>query len=466
MKKILIADYTLRALSEGQGRSLLFREKVTIARSLKGFGADIVELAAVKNPKEDKIIYKTVSQALGSCRVSVPCGYTLSDMELAYECISLAADPCLTLELPLSDVQMEYGHGLKKPAMLAKAAELTAMAKSVCSEVEFVAGDATRADEAFLMEVLDAVQAAGASRICICDNEGVCLPAEITALVKKVKEHVSVPLFIRTSDSLSMATANALAGIEAGCDGVKCAVAGENVLKTDSIAAAIAGKSLYLDAGCGLELTEIHHDVESLLGRIGHGDYLSSGSSANADGEVFLDSASDISDVAAAERSLGYDLSDEDTGKVYDALKRICEKKSSIGAKELEAIIASSAMQAPSTYHLKSFNISTGNITSAMAHIVLICDDSGEISGVSTGDGPIDAAFRAIENCVGFHYELDDFQIQAVTEGKESLGASLVRLRSEGKLYSGNGLSTDIVGASIRAYINALNKIVYEESHK
>ena len=117
----------------------------------------------------------------------------------------------------------------------------------------------------------------------------------------------------------------------------------------------------------------------------------------------------------------------------------------------------------PSTFHLGTYSISTSNKTEAMAHITLTRDEE-TLSGVAVGDGPIDSAFKAIEQCVGFHYELDDFQIQAVTEGKESLGATIVKLRSGGKLYSGNGLSPDIVGASIRAYLNALNKIVYEES--
>ena len=94
---------------------------------------------------------------------------------------------------------------------------------------------------------------------------------------------------------------------------------------------------------------------------------------------------------------------------------------------------------------------------------VILEDENGTLSGVATGDGPIDSAFKAIETCIGHHYELDDFQIQAVTEGKEALGSALVRLRSLGRLYSGNGISTDICGASIRAYINALNKIAYEE---
>ena len=141
---------------------------------------------------------------------------------------------------------------------------------------------------------------------------------------------------------------------------------------------------------------------------------------------------------------------------------QVCEKKGSVGAKEFEALIASSAMQAPSTYHLESYTTNCGNLTSSMSQVTLKCGDE-ILNGVSTGDGPIDSVFRAIEQCIGYHYELDDFQVQAVTEGKEALGSALVRLRNNGKLYSGNGISTDIVAASVRAYINALNKIVFEE---
>ena len=124
-------------------------------------------------------------------------------------------------------------------------------------------------------------------------------------------------------------------------------------------------------------------------------------------------------------------------------------------------MIASAAMQVPSTYHIESYVINSGNIITATANIVLN-KDGERLTGISTGDGPINAAFLAIEQIIGHHYELDDFQIQAVTEGHEAVGSAVVKLREGGVLYSGNGISTDIVGASIRAYINALNKIVYK----
>ena len=148
--------------------------------------------------------------------------------------------------------------------------------------------------------------------------------------------------------------------------------------------------------------------------------------------------------------------------KVYEAFTRIAAKKP-VGTKELDAIVATTALQVPPTYKLVSYVINNGNIIPATAQISL--EKQGrELSGVCIGDGPIDAAILAIEQIIGHHYELDEFLIQAVTEGREAMGSALVRLRAGGKLYSGNGISTDIIGASIAAYLNALNKIVYEEA--
>ena len=184
---------------------------------------------------------------------------------------------------------------------------------------------------------------------------------------------------------------------------------------------------------------------------------------SEAESAIQLDSSDNRDAVAAATRTLGYDLSDEDTEKVYEEFCRIAAKKR-IGAKELDAIVASTALQVPPTYKLVSYVITNGNIISSSAQM-RIEKDGAELEGICIGDGPVDAAFRTIEQIIGRHYELEDFQIQTVTEGRDSMGSALVKLREGGKLYSGTGISTDILEASIRAYIGALNKIVYEEAN-
>ncbi|MBR2189026.1 MAG: 2-isopropylmalate synthase, partial [Eubacterium sp.] len=142
---------------------------------------------------------------------------------------------------------------------------------------------------------------------------------------------------------------------------------------------------------------------------------------------------------------------------------RVAEKKHFVGTRELDAIVASASLQVPSTYRIDNYVINSGNVITATANLLL--DRNGEkLRGVGVGDGPIDAAFLAIEQIIGHHYELDDFQVQTVTEGRDAMGSALVKLRAGGRVYSGTGISTDIIGASIRAYISALNKIVYEEA--
>ena len=210
--------------------------------------------------------------------------------------------------------------------------------------------------------------------------------------------------------------------------------------------------------------TELHRIINQINWIIGSGEKDKSVVAVASTDElgIHLDVNDTQEDVTAATIKLGYDLSPEDKARVYEEFLRVAEKKT-VGAKELDAIVASVALQVPPTYRLVSYVINSGNVISATASIVLE-KDGKELRGLCAGDGSIDAAFLAIEQIIGTHYELDDFQIQAVTEGREAVGTAVVKLRSNGKLYSGRGISTDIIGASIHAYINALNKIVYEEN--
>jgi 2-isopropylmalate synthase len=169
-----------------------------------------------------------------------------------------------------------------------------------------------------------------------------------------------------------------------------------------------------------------------------------------------------IETIIRAVEKLGYDLSADDQQKIWESFCQTTEKKETITLKELDAIIAAEAMQVPPAYHDIRYVINTGNQIGAMAQMKLKFHNQ-EIEGIASGDGAIDAAFNSVEQATGRHFELDDFQIRSVTEGREAMGETVVRLRWEGKLYSGRGISTDIVGAGIMAYINAVNKIVYEE---
>ena len=461
MKKINITDITLKKLSERRDLSLLFREKTAIALCADALGADAVELAPIKNLREDTIIYKTIAKNIKNATLTIPAGFTEEDVKNAFECIKEAKKPRLQIEVPTSTVQMEYTYHLKSDKMKDKIISLIKTAKELCEDVEFSALDATRADEDFLIAAAKEAECAGATIITICDDAGISLPEEIAALTEKVSSAVSIPVYVQVSDKISMAVAAALSAVKAGAQGLKCAMTGEDILLTGEICDAVSVCEGRLEAQTNLDKTKIHASIDDMLRSISHETY-ESDEEISGKKKILLDGDTTIKQVAQAAEALGYDLSDSDCGNVHKALLHICEKKEAVGARELEALIASYAMQAPSTYHLESYTTTTSNIAGAMTQVTLKNGDD-VISGVSTGDGPIDSAFRAIEQCIGFHYELDDFQVMAVTEGKEALGSAVVKLREGGKLYSGNGISSDIVAASIRAYLNALNKIVFEE---
>ncbi len=461
MRKINVADITLKKLSEDRAVSLLFREKSAIANCADQLGADAIELPAVKNVREDSIIYKTIAKNVQNAILAIPVGFSVEGVAAAWECVKDAKKPRLQVELPISTIQMEYTYHVKQSKMLEVIAELTRAAKALGAEVEFSALDATRADEDFLVLAVKEAVANGADLVTVCDNAGASTPAAIAKMVASVKGATLVPVYVQLSDRISMAVASAFAAIEAGADGLKCAMAGKDALLAGEISDAMSTCGSEIGAEITINKTKIHSGISDMLSSISREAY--EGEAVSDKKNILLDSDSTLSQVTEAAALLGYELSESDAGNVYKALIQVCEKKGAIGAREFEALVASSAMQAPSTYHFESYTTTSSNASSSMSQVTL--KRGGEvICGVSAGEGPIDSAFRAIEQCIGHHYELDDYQVQSVTEGKEALGSALVRLREGGKLYSGNGTSTDIIAASIRAYINALNKIVFEEA--
>jgi len=460
MKKIYVADFTLRKLSEERQNSFLFREKTAIASGIENFGADAIELDEIKKVKEDTIVYRTIATSLTNSKICIPVGTTAEALENAWNCIKDAAHPCLQVILPVSTVQMEYLYHMKDEKMLSVLSSLVTAAREKCEDVEFIALDATRASVDFLKKACVTAVECGACAVTLSDDCGTYLPEEFASLVKTVKECCNANVYVKTSNAINMAVACATAAVSAGADGVKFTICSDDTLKGDAFAQIVRTRGETLGIETNLQSEKIATNIKELTKKLSP---TSITHKVNAENDkILLDSACTLSDICRCVEALGYDLSDSDIGTVLEETHKVCASKGVVGSKELEAIIASFAMQTPSTYHLDSYLANSSDVTSSMARVTLTRDGE-ELIGVSTGNGPIDSAFRAIEQCIGHHYELDSFQIEAVTEGKEALGSALVKLRSNGRLYSGNGLSTDIISASIRAYINAINKIVSEE---
>ena len=468
MRSIALSDITLKT---ADGLALSFKEKIELAKLLDRLNVSGIELAPIENKKIDSLLVKSVAMSAKNAIVAVPVSQDAESIDVTWAALKEAKKPRLQLKAPMSPMQMEYFWHKKPDKMIEAISALVAQCRSKCNDVEFIADDACRSEREFLYQAVRTAIGAGATSVTLCDAAGLMFPEEFSAFIEDVMAHVpetaQIRLGVLCSDALSMAGACAIAAIRAGVDEIKTVSCASDVTALPDIAAILKNRGDSFGLSCGVrhaEIKRITAQIEWLCSSRGQNSIYNGGVSAVADASnMTLSIHDDLTAVSKAVEKLGYTLSDEDNAKVFEAFQVIAAKKETVSARELDSIVASAALQVPPTYQLINYVINCGNAISASAHIKLDKDGS-VLEGICLGDGPIDAAFLSIEQVVGHHYELDDFQIQAVTEGREAMGQTVVRLRSGGKLYSGRGSSTDIVGASIQAYLSALNKIVYEEA--
>ena len=464
MRNLVINDITL--CTQKAADQLSFREKVQAARLLGKMNVSQITLPLMKSHKADALLARTVASVLTD---SVLCAHIApdgSDAEEVYASISAAKNKKLAMALPMSQAQLEFFYHLKPAGAIDTVKNGIAAARALCPDIEFVAEDAIRSDYTILTGCINAAIEAGATTVTLCDPEGYALPGEMIAFIGQLKHDVpaleNVTLGLHCSDACGLGLATTLEALEAGIGQISLCSCGPEAPNTAATLAILAQRAEKLGVSTCVLYTEAKScasDAARLFDKKS-GAKTAVGIPAE-EADVKLDAQTDKHTVLAQVAKLGYTLSAEDSTRVYEECKRIAQSKP-IGARELDTIVATVAMQVPSTYRLITYVINSGNTFQSSAHITV--DKSGKtLQAISLGDGPIDAAFKALEQIVGHHYELDDFQIHAVTEGREAVGSALVKLRSGDTLHAGQGVSTDIIGASIRAYLDALNKIVYEE---
>ena len=464
MRQIVISDATMKQTSEEM--RLTFKERIELAKLLDKLGVDLIELDGIKNPRIDALQIKSIVAAVSDSRIAVPVELNNNEnIEKTWTALKNAKNPRLQVLAATSPVQIEYLFHKKPDAMLDAIKNTVTACRALCTDVEFVADDATRSEGSFLKEAIEVAIAAGATTVTLCDTAGTMLPSEFKEFIRAQYEAVpalrEVTLGVRCANTIAMADACAVTAVAEGAGQIRAAAHTFAEASLPNVIRILTAKADVLDAAVGVRATQLSR-ITSQIEWLCQTGKTNGNKADNGNDEMFLTSHDTEEAVAAAVAKLGYDLSEEDSQRVYAAFKQIAEKKESVTFKELDAIVASSAMQVPSTYKLDTYVITSGNTISATAHIKLT-KNGAPVEGVYIGDGSIDAAFQAIEKITGCHYELDDFQLQAVTEGREAMGQTVVKLRSGGKVYSGRGISTDIVGAGIQAYLSALNKIIYEE---
>ena len=468
MNTVRVCDSTVRKLSGGKELSLSFKEKLEVAKLLDKLCVDVIELDEIRNGKADTLLVKSVAMAASNSTVAVPVALG-SDPATAAAALSEAKKYRLQVVAPGSSVRMEYVYHKKAPAILEMVKETVAACKKYTQDVELIIDDATRGDMAVISDLVNTAIDAGATTVTFCDDAGEMLPEEFAAFLEdrleadpKLKD---ITWGVSCSDELSMADACVIAALCHGAGEIKASAYPVNTASLENVCRVIAGKGESFNVRTQVATSSMKRTIAQ-IGRF----CVSSQDTKTAFGFTGgVESADDIltahdskEAVVQVASKLGYSLNEEDEEKVYEAFMKLATKKESVSAKELDAIIATAAMQVPAKYTLDDFITNTGSSITAMAHVKLRTKDE-DLEGISLGDGPIDAAFLAIEQITGRHYELDDFQIKAVTEGKEAAAETIVKLRANGKVYSGRGLSTDIIGASVRAYLNAVNKVIYEE---
>ncbi|MBO5247578.1 MAG: hypothetical protein J6B28_10010 [Eubacterium sp.] len=468
MDQIKISDVTMK--QTGKEFSLSFKEKLEIPKLLDKLNVSVIELEGIAQPKIDALRIKSVASVVKNSIIAVPVALSTDSVEATWNALKEAAHPRLQVVASVSPVQMEYLFHKKPDAMLAAIKETICACCEKTADVEFIADDATRSDAAFLYEAIRTAISAGATTITVCDATGSSLPDELGAFIDALYENVSelknVVLGISCSNELAMADACAIASIQHGVREIKAAAYPINQTSLPHVSRLLATKGDAFDVCCSVRTVEMKRIIKQI-------DWMCHTSRSknspfdngvqDMDENAQFTSRDNMATILKAVEKLGYDLNEEDKAQVWDAFQKISSKKDVISSKELDTIVASAAMQVPATYLLDTYNITASNVSSSMAYMKLE-KDGQLLEGSALGDGPVDAAFLALENILGCHYELDDFQIRSVTEGREAMGEAVVRLRSNGKLYSGRGTSTDIVGSSIQAYISAINKIVYEEA--
>ena len=468
MEKIRISDITMKQLVRQGDSSLSFKGKLEISKLLDKLAVPVIEIEGIRSGRADALRVKSVASAVKGSVVAVPVELNPESVAETWEALRGAKHPRLQVEAPVSTVQMEYLSRKKPDAMLHSIEDTVRACAAKTEDVEFIAEDATRADAAFLKSALETAIVAGAKTVTVCDATGALLPEELADFLKALFDTVpalrDVTLGVACANTMAMADACVVAAVRAGAREVKTAAVGDTA-SLRNVAGILSAREELFGVACPLHTVELKRIVRQIVWMC---ETKRNKTSPFDDGvqdggrELALSLGDDAVSVMQAARDLGYDLNSEDGQAVWEAVQELLRHREQVGARELDAIIASVALQVPQSYTVESYVINSGSSISAMAHIKL--SHEGEtLEGVALGDGPIDAAFLALEKVVNRHYELDDFQIRAVTEGREAMGETVVRLVSNGRLYSGRGISTDIVFSSIQAYVNALNKIAYEE---
>jgi len=511
--RLFVFDTTLRDGEQSPGAALNVGEKLEIARALEQMGVDIIEAGfPISSPGDFRAVQR-ISQEIRSC---VICGLTRAnrkDVEVAAEALRDAARPRIHTGLGVSDIHVRHKLRTTREDALERGVRAVKLARNLVEQVQYYAEDAGRADPEYLYRVLEAVIAAGATVINIPDTVGYTSPNEFGALVQGIVEHVPnihrVILSVHCHDDLGMATANTLSGVLNGARQVEVTVNGigeragncslEEVvmalrtrhdlfgLRTDINTQRIYAISRMVSELTGIPVqpnkaivgrnafahsSGIHQD--GVLKERGTYEIIDPRDVGVPDSEIVLSARSGRAGLRHRLTELGYALDEEQFEKVYHRFLEVADKKKMVDTRDLEAIVADEVhIFFEEAYQLEQVQVCCGDHSIPTATVRLRGPDGHIFCDADHGTGPVDAVYRAINRIVDEPNELIEFSIQAVTEGIDAVGRVTIRIQTqdpvtengvERRVFSGRGAHNDIVVASAKAYMFALNRLIAARS--
>jgi 2-isopropylmalate synthase len=502
-EKIIIFDTTLRDGEQSPGVSLNVEEKLQIGRQLEKLGVDVLEAGfPVASPGDFEGVSRIAGELMG-LEVAALARANEKDIDTAWEAIRRAANPRIHVFLATSDIHLKYKLKKTREQVVDMARAAVAYAAKYTSNVEFSAEDASRSDLSFLCEVFEAVIGAGASTLNFPDTVGYAIPWDFARMIRCVREDTpsihKVVLSVHCHNDLGLATANVLAAVDQGARQVECTMNGigerAGNTATEEVVMALRTRHDILPYETGIATQHIvttSRLVSLLTGMVVQPNKSIVGANAFAhesgihqDGVLKERTTYEIIDpkdigltkgalvmgkhsgrhaLRAKLEELGYQLDDEEIDRVFVRFKALADKKKELYPEDLEALVAEEVLRIPDKYRLVYLHVAGGSGIRPTATVAVEVDGT-EKGGVSVGAGPIDAAFRAVADITGTKSSLQRFAVNSITGGTDAQGEVTVRLEEDGAVVTGQGADSDIITASVRAYLNALNRLEYRKSN-
>ena len=499
--RIYLFDTTLRDGEQSPGVSLNVEEKLEIARQLERLGVDVLEAGFPVSSPGDFLAVKNIAEKVRRPVIAALCRASRSDIDRTWEALKNAESPRIHTFIATSDVHLKYKLQKTREEALAQAVDAVQYARKYCSDVEFSAEDAYRSDFDYLAQVVEAVIDAGATGVNLPDTVGYAVPEEFGQFIRKMLERVPnidrAILSVHCHDDLGMAVANSLTGLVNGARQVECAVNGigerAGNASLEEIVMALYTKKAYFNKEINVKYDEIYRSSRLVSGLTGMviqpnkavvgRNAFSHESGIHQDGVMKERSTYEImspqliglkrSNLVLGKHSgrhafnermieLGYNLNEEELNRAFAAFKETADKKKEVTNEDLEALIKDKVWAVPERFSLRYLQISSGTTIIPTGTVKLAIEDV-VFEAAATGDGPVDAAFHAIDKITDIYGKLVDYKLEAVSVGKDALGEVTSKFDINGKIYNGRGLSTDIIEASVKSYINAINKYYYEQ---